>query len=102
MVPCGHSAMTQTLREPVLVPRRVLVSRPITALAAASPQRKVNIFGRRTSGPCGGRKKGPQGRNGSLNPLALGRRRTITEPLVLSVFYFLSIMDDSWPVVDVS
>ena len=36
------------------------MSRPITALAAASPQRKVNIFGRRTSGPCGGRKRALQ------------------------------------------
>ena len=52
-----------------MVLRRVLVSGPITALAAASPRRKVNIFGRRTSGPWGGRKEGPQGRKGSVTPL---------------------------------
>ena len=50
-----------------------------SALAAASLQLKVIIFGRRTSGPCGGRNEGPQGRN----PLALGERRTIISPLVL-------------------
>ena len=50
------------------------MSGPITALAAASPQRKV------TSGPCGGGEEGPQGRNGSVNPLALHRRGTITMP----------------------
>ena len=32
-------------REPVLVQRRVLVSGPITALAAAPPRRKVTVFG---------------------------------------------------------
>ena len=31
-----------------------LVSGPITGLAAASSRRKVTIFGRCTSGPCGG------------------------------------------------
>ena len=36
--------------------------------------------GRCTSGPCGGRKEGPQGRNGSVNPLALRRRGTIIKP----------------------
>ena len=35
-----------------LVQGRVLVSGPITALAAASPRQKVNIFGRCMSGPC--------------------------------------------------
>ena len=63
---------TQTLRrsrEPVVVLRQVLVSGPITALAAASPRRKVTIFGRRTSGPCGGREEGPQGLKGSVTPL---------------------------------
>ena len=35
-------------------------SGPITALAAASPRLEVTIFGRRTSGPCGGRKEGPK------------------------------------------
>ena len=57
--------------EPVLVLRPVLVSGPITALAAASARRKVTIFGRRTSGPCGGCKECPQGRNWSVKPLAL-------------------------------
>ena len=52
-----------------MVMRGVLVSGPITALAAASPQRKVNISGRRTSGPRGGHKEGPQGRKGSISPL---------------------------------
>ena len=45
--------------------RRVYVSGPITALAAASDRRKVTFFGRRTSGPCSGRKEGPQGCNWS-------------------------------------
>ena len=48
MVPCRCIAMTtQTLRpsrEPVLVLRRVLVSGPIAALAAASPHHKVPEF----------------------------------------------------------
>ena len=48
MVPLRRNAMTmQTLRrsrEPVLVRPPVLVSRPITALAAVSPRRKVNNF----------------------------------------------------------
>uniref|UniRef100_A0A8C5ADR3 Endosome-lysosome associated apoptosis and autophagy regulator 1 n=1 Tax=Gadus morhua TaxID=8049 RepID=A0A8C5ADR3_GADMO len=39
--------------------------------------RKVTLFGRRTSGPWGGRRDGPQGRNGSVNPLALGLHPTI-------------------------
>ena len=67
-----NARTTQTLqrsREPVLVLRRVLVSGPITALAAASPRWKVKICVRRTSGPCGGRKEGPQGSNGSVTPL---------------------------------
>ena len=68
-------------REPVLVLRQVLVSGPITAGAAASPPRKVTVFGRHTSGPTVGRKEGPQERNGSVDPLALSRRGTITKPL---------------------
>jgi hypothetical protein len=52
-----------------MVPRQVLVSGPITALAAASPRRKVTILGRRTSGPYGGRKEGPQGHKGSVTSL---------------------------------
>ena len=47
----------------------MLVSGPITALAAESPRCKVTDFGRSTSGPCGGRKEGPQGRNSSVTPL---------------------------------
>ena len=47
MVPRQYNALTmQALRhgrEPVSVLRRVLVSGPITALAAASPRRKVTI-----------------------------------------------------------
>ena len=50
-------------REPDLALRQVLVSGPITALAAASPRRGVTIFGRRTLGPCGGRN------DGSVTPL---------------------------------
>ena len=38
----------------------------ITALAVASPRRKVTIFSRRTSGPCGGRKEGLPGSDGSV------------------------------------
>ena len=79
---------TQTLRrsrEPlwfwVWVMVRVLVSGPITALAAASPQRKVTIFGRCTSGPCGGLKEGAQGRGASVTPLALRERGTMISPL---------------------
>ena len=43
----SNARIKQTLRsslEPVLVLRQVLVSGPITALAAAAPRRKVNIF----------------------------------------------------------
>ena len=67
-------------REPVLVLRGVLVSGPITALAATSNRRKDTILGRRTSGPCGGRKEGPQGRKGSATPLVLRPRGTIIRP----------------------
>ena len=88
MVPRWRNALTtQSLRcsrEPVMVLRRVYVSRPITFLAAAS-RRTVNIFGRRRPGPCRERIEGPQGRNGSVNPLVLRRRTTITKPLVKAV-----------------
>ena len=60
---------TVTWSAPFMVLRRVLVSGPITSLAAASPQWKVTVFGRRMSGLCGGRKEGPQGRKGSITPL---------------------------------
>ena len=80
MVPRRRNAITtQTLQrspEHVLVLRWVLVSGPITALADASPRCKVPIFGRCTSG----REEGPQGCKGSVNPLALRRRRTIAKP----------------------
>ena len=56
-------------RELVLVLRGVSMNGPNTGLAAESPLCKVTIFGRRTSGPCGGRKEGPQGCNGSVTPL---------------------------------
>ena len=59
----------------------VLESGPITALAAASPRWKVTISGRRTSGPCGGRKEGPQGRQGSVTPLVVRERGTINSSL---------------------
>ena len=58
--------------------------RPITALAAASPRRKVTIFRRRTSGPRGGCKDGPHGRKGSVTPLALRERGTIISPLLIT------------------
>ena len=47
-----------------------VVGGPITALEAASPRGKVNIFGRRKSGLCDGRKEGPQGRGGPEPPAA--------------------------------
>ena len=52
-----------------MVLRWVLVSGPITALAAASPWRKVKQFGRSPSGPFGGRKERPQGRKRSVTSL---------------------------------
>jgi hypothetical protein len=66
--------------EPVLFLGLVLVSGPITALAAASPPQKVNIFWGRTSGPYGGRKEGRKDVRGSVNPIALRRRGTTPEP----------------------
>jgi hypothetical protein len=59
------------------------VSGPITALAAVSPRREVNIFGRCMSGPWGGRKEGPHGRNGFLSPRALCQIPTLTKPQVV-------------------
>ena len=53
---------------------------PITALVDASPRPKDKVFGRHTSGPCDGRKEGLQGRNGSVNPLALREHGTIISP----------------------
>ena len=86
----------QTLRripDPFLVLRRVLVSGPITALAKkkALPKNK-HCLGARLHFVGGAgqalaldarrvRKEGPQGRNGSVTPLALRRRGTISKPL---------------------
>ena len=67
--PRSDRADASTQSRTFVVLRRVLVSGPITALAAAPPRWKVTIYGRGTSGPCGGRKKGPQGRQGSVTPL---------------------------------
>ena len=73
MVPRRRNARTmpslRRSREPALVPRRVLVSGPITALAAALHRRMVTHFGRRSLGPWGGRKE-----NGSVHQHALCRR----------------------------
>ena len=44
-----------------------------------------SIVGRGTSGPCSGHKEGPQGRNGSVNPLALRQRPTVTLTLTQSM-----------------
>ena len=50
------------------------------------PRRKATISGRRRSGPCGGRKEGPKGRDGSVTPPpppppALLQRGTMISPL---------------------
>ena len=68
-----------------MVLRQVLVSGPITALVAAwkVPQRKVTIFGKRTSGPCGGCKEGLQGRKGSITPLRCMNDHDHNQPLSL-------------------
>ena len=55
-----------------------LITANAAALVFASPRRMSRIFGRCTSGPCGGRKGGPQGRNGSVSPLELCQRGSIT------------------------
>ena len=84
MVPRSRNATTtQTLPrrpEPLWFLRGLLVSGPITALAAASPRRKVTISGRSTSGSYGGREEGPRGRKGSVSPLVLGERGTMISP----------------------
>ena len=100
MVPRWCNARSpQTLwrsREPVLALHRAKVSGPITALAAASPRKKVTILGRRTSGPCGWRKEGPQGCNGSVNTLVLCRRGTIISPLLSPVHAMLLLVFTVW------
>ena len=62
--------------------QRVNLILVLRQVAAASPRRRVTVFGRRESRPYGGREEGPRGRNGSVNPLALRRLGTITKPLV--------------------
>ena len=59
------------------IARNYVVSGPIIiiALAAASPRRKVTIFGRRTSGHYGGGKEGPQGGNGFVKARFHWRRK---------------------------
>ena len=80
----------------------VYVSGPNTALALASPRSKDTLFERCTSGPCGGHKEGPQGRNGSVNPLAVRQHGTITKPLqahAIWLFYlcFLHFGERTYP-----
>ena len=56
MVPRWCTARTTPTLEPVLVLCRVLVDRPVTAVATELPPCKVTVFGR--SSPCGGCKEG--------------------------------------------
>ena len=49
-------------------------------IRALLPRRKITIFGRCTSCPCGGGKEGLQGHNGSVNPLVFHQCGTITKP----------------------
>ena len=80
-----HTSNTLPLLWTFMVLRRVLVSGPITALAAGSPRRKVKIFVTFRHGGC---KEGPQG----CNPLALCERGTIISPL-LPLSYSLSAVN---------
>ena len=52
-------------------------TQPCICFGSASGLRQRTNDLRLTSGPCGGRKEGPQGCNGSVNPLALRQRGTI-------------------------
>ena len=61
-------------------------TQPCICFGSASGLRQRANDLRLTSGPCGGRKEGPQGRNGSVNPLALRQRGTLIRPLVLCHF----------------
>ena len=83
---CNDHADTLTRSWTFMVLCQVLVSGPITALAAALPRRKVTISGRSTSGSYGGRKEGPRGRKGSVSPLVLGERGTMISPLISSLY----------------
>ena len=65
---------------------RGLMSGPITALAAAASRQKVTIFVRRMSGPCGVRKEGPRGREGSVSTLLTDKGLTMISPLISSLY----------------
>ena len=88
MVPRRCNAMTrQTLHRslaPVLVLRRILVSGPITALAADGRLKFLTFHQQSGARQAlavdarSGRKEGPQGRNGPVNPLVIRRGGTIT------------------------
>ena len=69
-----NARTTQTLR-------RIREPGPITALTVCRLEARLQFFRRRTLGPCGGRKEGPQRRKGSVNPLAFCRRGAITKTL---------------------
>ena len=81
MVP--RNAMTkQTLQRshgPVLVLCQVLADQSQPLLLRRVDGRLQFLGGVRKA-LCGGRKEGPQGRNGSVNPLRLRRRGTIAKP----------------------
>ena len=88
--PATTNATHRCIHEPVLVLRQVYVgvmlanqSQPLLLRRLAA---RLQFFGRCTSGPCGGRKEGLQGRNGSVNPLALRRRGTIAQHLSVKLF----------------
>ena len=74
----------QRSREAVSVLR--VRERTKRCLAAASPRLKVTVSGRTTSGPWGGRKESLQGRDGSVHPLVLCHRGTITKPWLVKSF----------------
>ena len=53
-----------------MVLRRVLARRPITALCGLCRlDGRLQFLGGARQAPCGGRKEGPQGREGSVTPL---------------------------------
>ena len=85
MVGRQRNAMTTSLprgREAVLILHRIyffFMSRPITALAAASPRRKVTILGGEGQALAVDKRRVPKDIMG-VNPLALCRRATITKP----------------------
>ena len=64
-----------------MVLRRVLVSGPITALAAASRRHKVHIFAEaHRQALVVDARTGPQGGNGSVNPLCHVNVEPYTKP----------------------